>query len=197
MDQWLEQTKEDLQSYSIEKPDLENVGATRDVPFAELDTQEMLFAGLKTRLQLMSPYIDKWPQAMVLGLKPQNVRTTLGKLHAIQDEIWFQAGDRSNDISWYAKRMMLFKIYCLTETYMLQDKSADFADTWLFLERRIKEADDLHHTISQSKTLGETVSKGVFSIMSILSPSNLNMDDKKMKDMQEELHKQQNKTKDE
>lgn len=72
-------------------------------------------------------------------MKPQNLPTTLSQIYKISDEIWYLAGDRSIDINWYTKRHMLTKVYCLTELYMLQDKSEGFNDTWHFLERRLDE----------------------------------------------------------
>ena len=47
------------------------------------------------------------------------------------------AGDKSMDLNWYTKRALLTKIYVATEAYMIQDKSADFAETWQFLDRRL------------------------------------------------------------
>ena len=88
---------------------------------------------------IQSSYIDKWPQAMLLGLRHYNLSTTLHKLFAISDEICFQAGDRSTDSSWYVQRSMLLKVYCLTEIHMLADKSENFEDTWSFLDRRLAE----------------------------------------------------------
>lgn len=87
----------------------------------------------------MSLYIDKWPQAMALGLRPENLPTTLSQLFKISDEIWYLAGDRSTDIKWYNKRHLLTKVYIVTELFMLQDKSQGFEDTWQFLDRRLDE----------------------------------------------------------
>ena len=60
---------------------------------------ERIHLGVKTRLELEVPYKKVWPQAMALGAQPQNVTSTLKQLHAISDEIWFQAGDKSIDVS--------------------------------------------------------------------------------------------------
>lgn len=87
----------------------------------------------------MVPYIEKWPQAMVLGIKHPNLFPTLNKISEISDEIWYQAGDRSLDASWYTKRGLLTKTYIATELFMIQDKSPDFEDTWDFLDRRLDE----------------------------------------------------------
>ena len=40
-------------------------------------------------------------------------------------------------MTWYTKRAMLTKIYVLTETHMVQDKSQNFEATWEFLDRRL------------------------------------------------------------
>lgn len=36
---------------------------------------------------------------MALGLQPTNLYHTLQQIHAISDEIWFQAGDKAVDVS--------------------------------------------------------------------------------------------------
>ena len=68
---------------------------------------------------LMEPYIEKWPQAMALGLQPQNLSTTVYQLHCIADEIWYATGNHALDTSWYTKRMLVMKMYVATETYMV------------------------------------------------------------------------------
>lgn len=46
--------------------------------------------------------------------------------------------------------MILATIYKATELYMLQDTSEDYKETWLFLDRRIKDALQLHAILSKS-----------------------------------------------
>jgi hypothetical protein len=41
------------------------------------------------------PYLSKWPQAMALGLLPQNLEATGRGLAVLADELCFAAGDRS------------------------------------------------------------------------------------------------------
>ena len=79
--------KEDLPAYTLVQPGAD--GKEVETLFSDLSKTKRLEAGVKVRLQLMSPYIDKWPQAMALGLQPVNIPTTLGQIHAISDEIWF------------------------------------------------------------------------------------------------------------
>ena len=58
---------------------------------------------------------------MLLGLQPSHLPTTLGQLNAISDHVWWWAGDRTTDASWYVKRGLLLKAYVLTETHLLAD----------------------------------------------------------------------------
>lgn len=48
---------------------------------------------------------------------------------------------------------MLATIYKTTELYMLQDTSEDHKETWLFLDRRIKDALQIHTVLSKSSIM--------------------------------------------
>jgi ubiquinone biosynthesis protein COQ9 len=58
-------------------------------------------------------------------------------LYHTVDDIWYAAGDRATDFSFYTKRATLAAIYAATLLYWLEDSSSDFADTRAFLERRL------------------------------------------------------------
>jgi ubiquinone biosynthesis protein COQ9 len=53
------------------------------------------------------------------------------------DAIWYAAGDRSADFSWYTKRAILTGVYGATLLFWLRDESEDDADTLAFLDRRL------------------------------------------------------------
>jgi len=46
--------------------------------------------------------------------------------------------------------MILATIYKATELYMLQDTSEDHKETWLFLERRLKDISQIQTMLSSS-----------------------------------------------
>ena len=48
-----------------------------------------------------------------MGL-PENVASSMGELARLADEMWFLAGDRSVDFSWYTKRATLSAVYAST-----------------------------------------------------------------------------------
>ena len=53
------------------------------------------------------------------------------------DTIWYAAGDKSVDFSWYSKRAILAGIYGVTLLYWLQDGSSGDEATLQFLDRRL------------------------------------------------------------
>lgn len=56
---------------------------------------------------------------------------------ATADAIWFAAGDKSADFSWYTKRASLGAIYLATLLYWLADSSPENERTLAFLDRRL------------------------------------------------------------
>lgn len=68
---------------------------------------------------------------------PQNSLIAARTASRTIDAIWFAAGDRSADMSWYTKRAILAPIYAATLLYWLRDDSPDDADTLAFLDRRL------------------------------------------------------------
>jgi len=78
----------------------------------------------------------------VMGL-PENVASSMRELARLADEMWFLAGDRSVNFSWYTKRATLSAVYASTEVFMTTDKSDNFDDTWAFLDRRLKDVQSL------------------------------------------------------
>lgn len=105
-----------------------------------MSVTDRLKFGVRARLELIAPVLSTWPQAMGLGASPQNAPTTFNKLAKLSDEIWYFAGDKSTDASWYTKRALLTGIYASTELFMLSDASPSFQETWAFLDRRIDES---------------------------------------------------------
>lgn len=72
--------------------------------------------------------------------QPSHFSTALSELSSLSDEIWFLSGDTAVDGSWYTKRASVSAIYAVTELFMTTDKSPNFNDTRMFLDRRFKDA---------------------------------------------------------
>ncbi|XP_023673026.2 ubiquinone biosynthesis protein COQ9-B, mitochondrial-like isoform X2 [Paramormyrops kingsleyae] len=124
-------------------------------------TAEFLREAVETRLRMLVPYIDTWPQAMSILLLPHNIPESLKHLSTLVDDIWYYAGDRSTDMNWYTRRATLTGIYNTTELVMLQDTSVDFQDTWAFLDNRIRDIVNMANTAKRVQSTGEAVVQGL------------------------------------
>ena len=71
-----------------------------------MKVSQRIHHGIKTRLTYVVPYIDKWPSAMFLGLEIANISNTVMQIHKISDEIWYQAGDKSVDVSMHLQSLV-------------------------------------------------------------------------------------------
>ncbi|XP_012227820.1 ubiquinone biosynthesis protein COQ9, mitochondrial isoform X2 [Linepithema humile] len=138
--------------------------------------EEQVRDALEKRLRMVIPYKKTWPQAMAIMTLPPNVPVSLANLLTLIDDICYYAGDRSVDFNWYTRRMILAIIYKATELYMLQDTSEDHKETWLFLERRIKDALQMYKVLFNSglssdstlKLFGETGAAAFVTARNIL-----------------------------
>jgi ubiquinone biosynthesis protein COQ9 len=78
-------------------------------------------------------------QALAIMSLAENIPSSISELAALSDEIWYLAGDKSTDSSWYTKRAMVAGVYASTEVFMTTDKSPDYRETWEFLDRRLED----------------------------------------------------------
>ncbi|KAG7382088.1 Ubiquinone biosynthesis protein coq9, mitochondrial [Phytophthora pseudosyringae] len=130
---------------------------------------ERLKFGVRTRLEMLEPVMDTWPQGMAAGALPQNAPGTAKRLAKLSDEIWYFAGDKSTDLSWYTKRAILTGIYASTELFMLNDKSPNFQDTWAFLDRRVDETIQLGELPQNLNDVAGMASIGLQSLFSAVT----------------------------
>ncbi|TDH68029.1 hypothetical protein CCR75_003822 [Bremia lactucae] len=134
-----------------------------------MSVAERLKFGVRTRLEMLEPVVATWPQGMAIGALPQNAPNTAKKLANLSDEIWYFAGDKSTDFSWYTKRAILAGIYASTELFMLNDKSLDFHDTWEFLDRRVDETIQLGELPQNMNDVVGMASIGLQSVFSAVT----------------------------
>lgn len=108
------------------KADFEGQGLTRRVR-----------AVIALRLDRQRPNRDAIRRAIAVlslpSLAPLSARITARTV----DSIWYAAGDRSADFSWYTKRAILAAVYGTTLLYWLRDYGEDDAATLEFLDRRL------------------------------------------------------------
>lgn len=101
-------------------------------------------------------------QALAVMAQPSYVPASLKELAALADEIWFLAGDKAVDPSWYSKRASLSMIYSTSELFMTNDRSPDFVETRQFLQRRLGEVKSLGGLVgSLGQWAGFTFNAGI------------------------------------
>jgi len=142
----------------------------------EKESADFIEQAIKTRLQMLIPYIDTWPQALKLMASPAACQDVIENGSSMMDEILYHAGDRSVDMSWYTRRAGLAGIYCTTEVFMMNDKSTDFRDTWAYLHRRMNDAralnrakDSIDHAAADGLALlNAGISTGITTIQNMV-----------------------------
>jgi len=112
---------------------------------------------VKHRLQLNIPFIERLPEALAIAQRPDQLPQCTKSLLQMSDDICFHGGDRSTDLSWYTKRTSVASLYAATELYMIQDESAHFEDTWLFLNRRLDDLKYVGQTTRQASSMASTI----------------------------------------
>lgn len=94
-------------------------------------------AVIALRLEQNRPYKEAIRRALAVLALPGNATAAAGCTARTVDAIWYAAGDRSADFSWYTKRAILAAVYSATVLYWLRDTSEDDAATLAFLDRRL------------------------------------------------------------
>lgn len=92
---------------------------------------------IRLRLSLIAAQREAVRRALAVYMRPWNAQRQVSALYRTVDNIWTLAGDRSHDINWYSKRLLLAGVYSATLLFWLDDESEDFSETWAFLDRRI------------------------------------------------------------
>jgi ubiquinone biosynthesis protein COQ9 len=109
--------------------------AARDL--AALKVRERIALAIRVRLERWQGHREAIRRALTLLPVPSMAGPALRGWAQTVDAIWRAVGDRSNDFSYYTKRMLLAGVYAATLLYWLEDRSEGAIATWAFLDRRI------------------------------------------------------------
>jgi ubiquinone biosynthesis protein COQ9 len=108
-------------------------------PLDQLRISDRIAFALATRLEIVEPWREAVRHALSVLALPQHAPLGLRLLYETVDGVWYAAGDRATDFSFYTKRATLAAIHAVTLLYWLEDRSTGFADTRGFIERRLAE----------------------------------------------------------
>jgi ubiquinone biosynthesis protein COQ9 len=108
-------------------------------PLDQSHISERILFALTTRLEIEEPWREAVRHALAVLALPQHLLFGLRLLYETIDGVWYAAGDRATDFSFFTKRATLAAIHAATLLYWLEDHSAGFVDTRGFIERRLGE----------------------------------------------------------
>jgi len=98
---------------------------------------ERIALAIATRLEIVAPWREAVRRALSLLTLPHHAPLGLRLLYETVDAAWYGVGDSATDFSFYTKRLTLAAVYGATLLYWLEDRSPGFADTRVFLDRRL------------------------------------------------------------
>lgn len=154
---------------------------------ASMTANDRVVAGIQARLRYLAPYMNgpvntthnnqtnqsknslpsapnTWAQALALAMNPLYLGETLQILAMMSDEIWYWAGDRSVNLNWYSRRILLLGVHAATETFMLTDISEGYQDTWAFLDRRLIDVAEFGKQMDERLAMAQAMGGGVAAI---------------------------------
>jgi ubiquinone biosynthesis protein COQ9 len=106
----------------------------------ELSATPRIRLAIHSRFGIVAPWREAVRSSLaVLALPPHAVLASR-LLYETVDGMWYAAGDKATDFSFYTKRATLAALYAAALVYWLDDRSEGFGDTTAFVDRRL---DDL------------------------------------------------------
>jgi len=104
---------------------------------SDMRFRDQIAKAVQLRIEAVANQKEAVRRGVTLFALPTNASEGARALWATTDKIWNVLGDTSEDVNWYTKRATLSAVYSATLLYWLGDDSADSAETWAFLDRRI------------------------------------------------------------
>ena len=125
-------------------------------PLEGLGTTARIRLALRTRFDIVASSREAVRSGLAVLALPQNAALGCRLVYDTVDGIWYAAGDKATDFSFYTKRATLAALYAAAIVYWLDDRSADFADTAQFVDRRL---DDLKRVSAVRARFDEVVAR--------------------------------------
>jgi ubiquinone biosynthesis protein COQ9 len=145
----------DMIEYHSVRADRRLVAELERRGIAGLKIRERIALAVRLRLEQNAAHREAVRRALtVLGL-PVNAPLAAKLLYRTVDAMWYAAGDRAADFSFYTKRATLAAVYSATVLYWINDRSEGASATWAFLDRRIEDVMRIEKLKSQLRQFGE------------------------------------------
>jgi ubiquinone biosynthesis protein COQ9 len=129
----------DLAQHMADWADRRMLDELTDLDLDAMRVRDRVVAGVKARLQVVTPYREAMRRLLAYLTLPQNAPMAARQTWRTVDAIWYAAGDDAADFNYYTKRSLLLPVYTTTVLYWLNDDSDGMAATWDYLDRRISD----------------------------------------------------------
>jgi ubiquinone biosynthesis protein COQ9 len=106
-------------------------------PVEEASVSARVKRAVLLRFEVVQPWREAVRRALAVLAMPPHALLGLRLVYETVDAIWYAAGDRATDFSFYTKRATLAGIHTAALLYWLEDRSEGFADTQAFVDRRL------------------------------------------------------------
>ena len=133
------------------------LAAMEAADIVDLRIHERVGLAVEARLAALSPHREAVRRGLSWLAMPQNTLLGVRLLYRTVDDIWYAAGDRSADFSFYTKRGLLAGVVGSTTLFWLEDGSEDGVATSAFLQRRLSDVMKLHKARSRADGLRDNV----------------------------------------
>ena len=121
----------------IDLADRRMEAAGQEADLAAMRTHERVRFLIKARLEAAEPHRDALRGALALLALPWNAPIAARSLARSVNAIWYAAGDKSADFSWYTRRATLAGIYSATLAFWLSGRGDGLDAVLDFLDRRL------------------------------------------------------------
>lgn len=140
----------DLALYYHARGDDQMVARLKSEDLSQMRFRDKIAAGVRFRLEAVEDK-EAVRRGTTLFALPMHAGDGAKAIWGTCDRIWNALGDASDDVNWYTKRATLSGVYGATVLFWLGDDSADHADTWEFLDRRIDDVMQIEKMKAQVK----------------------------------------------
>lgn len=130
------------------------VSALEAADLDELRVHERVALAVRTRLDLLAPHREAVRRGLSWLALPQNAGLGMRLVYHTVDDIWYAAGDRSADFSFYTKRALLAGVLGSTTLFWLDDDSEEGAASHAFLDRRLGDVMRFHRARGRAESIG-------------------------------------------
>ncbi|WP_374447526.1 COQ9 family protein [Stella sp.] len=123
------------------------------LPMEAMKIRDRIAAAVRARIDVLAPYREAVRRGAAVLSLPHMAPTGARLVWRTVDAVWYAAGDRSTDASWYTRRALLAGVYSSTLVYWMNDRSPGHAESWAFLDRRIADVMRIPRLRQQAESL--------------------------------------------